>query len=156
MSLDWIIAPKTRCDILAWSGPNFSGYQKLARIFAAGGRQGDDLDGAMLSSCWVVGPLGIRVVFCAAPEADPDWESKAWRAVVIRKGSAFKTKTGLPAVRVPDLDWLDKPNAQRTDPDFQMSFQQVKTLDAGTEWTFGNGNLLKNRIHSIRVDKLKV
>ncbi len=110
----------------------------------------------MLSSCWVVGPLGIRVVFCAAPEADPDWESKAWRAVVIRKGSAFKTKTGLPAVRVPDLDWLDKPNAQRTDPDFQMSFQQVKTLDAGTEWTFGNGNLLKNRIHSIRVDKLKV
>jgi hypothetical protein len=155
MSLDWIIAPKVRCDILTWSGTNFSGYRKLARVFAAGGRQGQQLEGDRLSSCWVVAPYGTRVVFCSAPEDHPDWMSKPWRAVVICKGTVFKTQDGLPGVRVPDLDYLDKFNAQRTDPDFQESFPIAKTVDEGTTWTFGNSNLLTNRINCIRIDKVE-
>jgi hypothetical protein len=156
MSLDWIIAPKIRCDILTWSGTNFSGYRKLARIFAAGGRQGQQLEGDLLSSFWVVAPYGTRVVFCAASEGDPDWLVKPWRAVIIQKGSVFKTQDGLPGVRVPDIDYHDKFSAQRTDPDFQESFPFAKTLEEGKTWTFGNSNMLSNRISCIRVDKLDV
>ena len=153
--MDWIIAPKVRCDIRAWSGTNFSGYHKLARIFAAGGRQGEEVDGLALSSCWVVAPFGTRVVFSAAPAEDEGWLTSPWRAVVIAKGSCFMTNTGLPAVRIPDLDWLDKPNAQRTDPDFQEGFPIAKTLDDGSGWTFGRAGALRNRVHAIRIDKLK-
>lgn len=156
MSVDWIIAPKIRCDLRTWSGPNFSGYEKLTRIFAVGGRQRDDVDGLAFGSCWVVAPFGTRVVFSCAPEADPQWLSSPWRAVVIRKGASFMTKAGLPGVRIPDLDWLDKPNAQRTDPDFQEGFPQAESPDAGTGWTFGSGCNLRNRIHCIRIDKVNL
>ncbi len=156
MSVDWMIAPKIRCDLRGWSGPNYSGYETLSRIFAAGGRQKDDIDGLAFGSCWVVAPFGTRVIFSCAPEADEQWLSSPWRAVVIRKGSSFMTKAGLPGIRIPDLNWLDKPNAQRTDPDFQEGFPQAKTPDEGKGWTFGTGYNLRNRIHSIRIDKIKV
>ena len=34
-------------------------------------------------------------------------------------------------------------------------FPIAKTLDDGSGWTFGRAGALRNRVHAIRVDKLK-
>ena len=60
------------------------------------------------------------------------------------------------AARAPDLDFLDKPNAMRCDPDFQASFDEVGTPDKGKGWTYGHmtGDDLKDNIRAIKVEKL--
>ncbi len=151
----WDIAPRTRCDIIGFSGINFSGTRRHCAIYPAGGKQGDDIDGAHLQSVIVVAPEGTRVTFITTA-LETGWEERTWRSIEIRKGACYKTKDGDLAARAPDLDFLDKPNAMRCDPDFQASFDEVGTPDKGKGWTYGHmtGDDLKDNIRAIKVEKL--
>jgi len=149
----WVLAPMVRADIAAFSGVNLGGARALANVHPLGGRQGQDIDGNALHSVVVVGPVGTRVVFSAAP-SDDDWESRPWRAIVITGKNGFLTAEGKHAVRVPDIELFDKPDARRTDPDFEQDFPQVATLAEGTGWTYGRAGRLRNAIAAIRIDKV--
>lgn len=150
----WDIAEKVRCDIIAWSGINFSGRRKVARIFPVGGLQGDEFESCDISSLMVVGPIGVRVVLMAS-SVEEDWESRPWRAICLVEGYTFTTKKGdKPAVRIPDLDWLDDFDARRSDPDFQVTYDQVAHLAEGRGWTYGRtgDTPLRGHVRSIKVD----
>ena len=150
--MDWHIDPHTRVDIVAYTGINFSGEARVVNIHPAGGKQGASLTDFAFRSVILVGPVGTRVTFRTSVNA-ADWESRPWRAVSILKGHAFRTKTGKPAVRVPDLDWYDKPLAQRTDPDFQQGFPIAKSLEAGEGWTFGKPGKVGGMVSAISVER---
>lgn len=152
--MDWHIAPHTRLDLVAFTGINFSGETKVVSIHPAGGRQGASLDGFTFRSVLVVGPIGTRVTFRTSV-LETGWEERPWRVVQILKGHAFRTKTGKPAVRVPDLDWYDKPLAQRTDPDFQQGFPMAKDLASGEGWTFGKPGSIGGQVSAIGVDRVR-
>lgn len=147
--MDWDIAENMRVDIVAYEKHNLSGQHHAVQIFPSG-RQGDLPD--RLGSVLVAGPLGVRVIFKTS--AVGDWQRAPWRCVQLVKGHCFKAKNGFAAVRVPDLDFLDKPTAQRTDPDFEESFPIVASLDQGSGWTFGRPGVLKDHIVQIRVERI--
>ena len=151
----WVIAPQTRCDLHFWSGINFSGEHREVQIHPAGGRQGDKIDGFPFQSVAISGPVGTRVIF--ALSLQDDWEARPWRAVEIRKGLGYMAKTGMQAVRVPDLDWVETPDARRSNPEFEVGFPEVKSMEERPEWTYGNGAgaPLKGRVVSIRVDRVE-
>jgi hypothetical protein len=150
--MEWHIAPLTRVDLHVWSGINFSGEHRVVSVHPAGGRQGQTIEGFTFQSVAVSGPPGIRVTFCtsALPEG---WEAKPWRAVSVQKGLGYKTKEGKQAVRVPDLDCLDAPNAPRTDPDFQLTIPAAADLGTAKGWTYGRPGELKGKVVVIRIDK---
>jgi hypothetical protein len=150
----WDIAPKSRVDIYAFPGVNFSGTPQEIRIFAAGGLQGDKLDGERFQSVVIVAPLGTRITFISTG-VETGWEDRAWRAICMLKGKTYKTKEAPFAVRIPDLDFLDEYNARRSDPDFQASYPQVADLAAhGSDWSYGRSGELKNNVRAIKIDKL--
>ena len=151
--MEWDIPPKTRCDIIAFTGVNFSGHRYEVNIHPVGGLQGDDLDGEHVQSIAIVGRPATRVIL-KTTVAEKDWEERPWRCITVTAEAAYKTKEGKLAVRVPDLDWLDAPNAPRSDPDFQGSFDQVASLAKGTGWTFGRSGppWLKDNIRAIKVE----
>lgn len=152
--MHWDIEDKIRCDIHVWAGVNFSGEKKKVDIHAAGGRQGDELDGFAFQSIAVSGPHGLRVtVFSSVLEEG--WQDSPWRAIELRKGKTFKTQGGRPAVQVPDLDWvMDKANPMRQDPDFLTSYPSSKGLDDRPDWTYGKVGGLKGKVVRIRVDRV--
>lgn len=151
--MEWDIAPKTRCDIIAFSGINFSGRRAIVSIHPVGGRQGEEIDAADIQSIAIVGRPGTRVVLKSSV-SESDWQERPWRCVTVTADAAYKTPEGKQAVRVPDIDFLDKPNAQRTDPDFQAGYDQVGALDEGKGWTFGRSGAtpLKGNVRAIRVE----
>ena len=140
-----------RVDLVCFSGINLSGERRHVDIQAVAGRHGPDVPPEELKSLVVVAPLGTLVVL-KTWDGD-DWESHAWRAIRLIKGSAFKTQEGGVAVRVPDLDWLDKSEARRTDPDTNESFPFAATLKEGTGWTFGRDGTLKGKVQVISITK---
>lgn len=150
--MEWHIAPHTRADIFVWSGINFSGERRFSSVHPAGGRQGNSLKNFAFRSIAITGPIGTTVVLCTSV-LDIGWENRPWRALKVMKGEGYRTKDNKPAVRIPDLDWLDASKAHRTDPDFQQSFPQVGSLEEGTGWTFGKSGtmLLSDNIKQIRV-----
>lgn len=149
--MKWVIAPKTRCDIVFLQGLNLSGERTMVQVHPVGGRQGD-IDGSLIKSLALMGPLGARIVLCTTEDEDA-WEQSPWRAIRLLKGVAFPNREGVMGVRVPDLDWLDPANARRSDPDTQMGFDEVPTLSAGTGWTFGKMGPIRGHVRMIRVDK---
>ncbi len=152
--MDWHIAPHTRVDIVAFTGINYSGESKVVSIHPAGGRQGSSLKDFAFRSLIVVGPIGTRLTLRTSV-LEQGWEDRPWRVINIQKGHAWKTKTGKPAVRVPDIDWYDGPNAQRTDPDFQQGFPMAKTVEAGEGWTFGKPGSIGGNVSAIAVDRVR-
>ena len=151
--MEWNIAPHSRVDLHVFSGINFSGERRLSCIHPAGGLQKSRLKNFQFRSIAIVGRPGTRVILCTSV-LDIGWESRPWRAMVIKKSDGYRMKDGKLAIRIPDLDWLDPGNAHRTDPDFQQTFPQVEGPDAGTGWTYGRcGNLsLQDNIKQIRID----
>lgn len=147
----WDLPPKLRADIACFTGINLSGERRHVDIQAVSGRQGPDVQPEELRSLVFVAALGSTLVL-QTRDGD-DWEQFPWRAVRIIKGKCIVTQAGYPAVRVPDLDWLDRPDARRTDPDVQESFPESSTLATGTGWTFGRPGDLKGKIVKIRVIK---
>jgi hypothetical protein len=123
----------------------------VVEVHAVGGRKGD-LAPADLRSLVFVAPVGTRLIL--ATSEDPEaWTEHPWRCIRIVAGKHAVTKEGRPCVRVPDLDWLDAPDARRNDPEFQMTFDAAETLEAGTGWTFGRPGELKGKIRWIRIDR---
>lgn len=149
----WDIAENMRCDLVAFTGVNFSGRRSVVEIFPSGKK--GDLEGDAIQSLYIMAPLGTRIVLIASA-SESDWEQHTWRAIELRKGSAFKSKQGLPAVRLPDLDLMTKPNAERSDPDREESYPLAATLAEGKDWTYGRVGMqdLKNHIQAIRIEKV--
>jgi hypothetical protein len=152
--MDWIIAPHSRVDLHAFSGINFSGERRDTSIHPAGGLQRSKLKNFKFRSIAIVGRPGTRVILCTSV-LDIGWETRPWRAMIIKKSDGYRMKDGKLAIRIPDLDWLDAGKAHRTDPDFQQTFPQVGSPDDGTGWTYGrNGSMsLNDNIMQIRVDR---
>ena len=146
--MDWQIAENMRCDLVGFTKPGFAGTRHVAQIFPSG-RQGDLPDA--LSSLIVVGPIGTRVVLLTSQVGD--YSAAPWRCIELKKGKAFLTKDGRPGVRVPDLDLLDAPDANRTDPDFEQTYDIVQRLEDGLTWTFGRPGSIKERVVLIRVER---
>ena len=149
--MKWVIAPRMRCDLVFFGGLNMSGERTVVQIFAAGGRQGD-IDGTTIKSIAVGGEPGTRITLCTS-EDEATWTLDPWRCIRIKKGSYLLNQDKSPIVRIPDIDWLDKYDARRNDPDLNVSFEFAQKVADGTEWTFGRPGALKGHIQMIRVDK---
>lgn len=151
--LRWDIAANMRCDIIAFSGINFSGRRTTMQIYPSG--QKGDLDSGDIGSITVMAPVGTRVVLITSA-SDSDWESSPWRAIEIRKGVAYQGRSAhVLTVRIPDLENLDKVNVERTDPDFSASYPIAANLadGKGKGWTYGCVGPLKGRVQAIRIEK---
>lgn len=149
----WEIAKNMRCDLLAFTGINFSGKRTTMQIYPSSKK--GDLEGPGISSLVVIAPYDTRVVLLSSV-SETDWEQMAWRAIEIKKGVAYIGRSPLPMVRVPDLENLDKVNVERTDPDFFQSYPHVDTLaeGAGKGWTYGRTGPLKGLVQAIRIEKV--
>jgi len=154
--MEWNIAPHSRVDLHVFSGINFSGERRLSSIHPAGGLQKSRLKNFKFRSIAIVGHPGTRLTLCTSV-LDIGWETRPWRSMVILKSDGYRMKDGKLAIRIPDLDWLDKGSAHRTDPDFQQTFPQVESLEGATGWTYGHsGSLsLNDNIKQIRIDRPK-
>lgn len=150
--MHWEIAPKQRMDLVAFAGLNLSGERRVVEVYTVNGRQGN-VEGPDLKSCAIVGPVGTRVVFMTSEDPE-NWQKHPWRAVHILPGHHFLTKEGRPCVRIPDLDFLDKFDARRTEEELQTWFEFAEDLGKSKEWTYGRPGDLKQQVKAIRIDKL--
>ena len=153
--MKWDIAENCKAEVVGYSGINYSGDRYEARIFPSG-RQGDDIPAKGFRSMTVVAPAGTRVVIKTTTGGD--WEQHTWRCIRIIEGHTFSTGDGRIAVRIPDLDTLNPPDAFRSDPDVEESYPLVKRLRDGKDlgWTYGRvgAEELKRGVVAIKVDKL--
>lgn len=147
--MEWQIAENMRCDMAGYSKPGFAGTRDVVQIFPSG-RQGTLPD--TLSSLVLVGPIGTRIVLVTSRLGE--YTDAPWRCIQLQKGAAWISKDGRPAVRVPDLDWLDAPDAHRTDAEFEQSYDIAANLEAGKSWTFGMPGPIKERVVLIRVERM--
>lgn len=152
----WEHPDSIRVDIHCFSGINYSGTRKIVRFVAKGGRQGPEIGPEDIRSVAIAGPFRTRVTFIGT-ELEEGWEkTHSWRAVEIREGKTFTTKEGQIAVQIPDIDWLNAPNARRSDPDFEESPPWSEGLEDRPDWTYGaaHSGSLKGAVHAIRVERL--
>lgn len=153
MAVTWDIAPRTRLELAGFEGMSCAGERHEVSIHAVGGRQGEMP--STIKSLAIAGPVALRIILMTeAPEVP--LSEQTWRCINLTKARTFINKSGMPALRIPDLDWLDEHDARRSDPDTQVSFEQVKSLEEGTEWTFGNtGRLpLKGNLRHIKIEPI--
>lgn len=154
MDVTFTTDPKARAEIHFFTGVNFSGNRDVVRIFVGGRVQGPAIDGSRVKSVGMSGPLGTRLVLCRS-ELDEGWEEYPWRAIVLASGTTFRMSHGNPAVQVPDLDKVDRWDAQRTDPDGIEGLPSASRLSEGRGWTFGRlsfKDVLKGNVHRVRLD----
>lgn len=149
--MKWELAPKLRADLVCYAGLNMSGERRVVDIHVVGGRQGPDVPTAELKSLAFIAQPGIRLI--VKTHDGDDWEAYPWRCIRIVKGQCFRTQDGGYAVRVPDLEFLDKPDARRTDSEFQESYPLVERLADGEGWTFGREGALKGKITTICIER---
>ncbi len=147
--MEWEIVGRPRVDLVGYSKPNMVATRFQARIFP-GGLQGDLPD--EMCSLVVRGLYGTRITLMTEP--GPTWQEHPWRCVRILRGSSFpsKKKTGLPGVRIPDLDQLDPVTSKRASRDFQSSYLALEDPADGMGWTFGRVGQLNGRIRGVRVE----
>ena len=98
--MEWNIAPHSRVDLHVFSGINFSGERRLSCIHPAGGLQKSRLKNFQFRSIAIVGRPGTRVILCTSV-LDIGWESRPWRAMVIKKSDGYRMKDGKLAIRIP-------------------------------------------------------
>jgi hypothetical protein len=153
MAIIWEIAPRTRLDIAAFEGLSCAGERHEVNIYAVGGRQGD-LPSSVRSMA-ISGPVGIRIILMTDGPNTP-LDQQSWRCINLTKKNTFLNKSNAPALRIPDLDWLDAFDARRSDPDTQCSYEQVSSIEEGTEWTFGYtaSKPLKGNIRYIKIEPI--
>ncbi len=147
----FVIAPKVRCDLLAYSGQHCGGQLMLVRVLPHADHDGD-IDGNAFQSIMIAGPHGTRVTF--ATHAGDDWQDHPWRAIVLTKKHTFTARNGKPAVRIPDLETLDPHDARRAEDAVQVSYPHADSLDTGEGWTYGRPGRLRNRVRQILIDKV--
>lgn len=148
--MNWVIDKNIRCDLLTYSGTNYSGKTHRVQIFPSG-RQGD-LSGPIGSLIWA-GPFGLRLTLCTSA-AEEGWEAQPWRAIVMVKGNTFRTRDGRHAVRLPDIELLHRADAHRVDPDFEQSYDFAEDLASGKGWSYGRVGPLHDRVQCIRIDRV--
>lgn len=151
VGVKWVIGPGVRADILGYAGVDITGAQFIAQIYASGFRRGT-LEGDRLKSIVIGAPYGTRITLCATTD-EVNWEDAPWRTIRLVEGQTYHTGEGVPAVRVPDIDWLDAFDSRRSNTSNQQSYPLAKRIVDGTTWTFGSGASLHNRVRMIRVDK---
>jgi hypothetical protein len=152
MLVEWRIDRGMRCDLVAYSGRNLNGKRTAIRIFPGGSRRGE-LQVEDLGSLVIRAPHGTRVLLITEPGSD--WERHPWRCVRLLAGNTVAPERpgGLPGVRIPALELLDRWDARRTTTELESSFRLVERLEDGQDWTFGRSGTLKGRIKLIRVEK---
>lgn len=150
MRIQFKIGGQMRCDLVAYSGINLSGKKAAVRIFPTGTIHGTFYT-QNLRSMVIRAPFGTRLIL--ACQAGESWESGTWRCIDMIKGFHVPSAkaTGLPGVRIPDLDLLNDPSSKRLNTDLQSGFPIVDSIKDGTGWTFGHlaGEKLKGNITQI-------
>ena len=148
--MQWQVERGIRCDLVAYAARNLSGKRSPIQWFPAGNSRGDVAPND-LASLVIRAPHGVRVILITEP--GPDWKDHPWRCIRMVEGNTVPgAKTGLPGVRLPDLDLLDGFDAKKTDPDLESSYPHADGLD-GDGWTFGRIGRLKKRVQLIRIEK---
>lgn len=149
----WFVDPGVRCDLVFYAATNLTGKRATLRIFPAGNKQGSDIAPEDLRSMVIRAPLGTRVVLCRG--SGPEWEELPWRCIELVRGKVVPPAraTGMPGVRIPDLDLMDAPNAKHVSRDLQASYPRAETLQEGEGWSFGRPGQLKGKVTAIRILK---
>ena len=148
--MNWVIEKNCRCELLVFSNAGLAGSRSRVQVFPSG-RQGDIQ--IEFSSLVFAGPIGVRLVLCAAP-LESGWQERPWRASVVTQANTFGLKDGRRAFRLPNLENLDAPNALRSDPDFECSYDYAETLADGDGWSYGQPGSLNGRVKMIRIDRV--
>ena len=147
----WHIGPRVRCDMVSYGGINLTGPRLVVRIHPTGARKGT-FQTDKLRSIVVLAPVGTRVIL--ATSAEPEgWQDEPWRCIRMVAGSMFTNEQGQSGVRVPDLEWMDPPEAKRTSEGLQMGFPQVASVAEGTGYTFGHGSGIGGNVRAIWVER---
>jgi hypothetical protein len=150
--VEWYIGPRTRCDLVGYGGVNLTGPRAVVRIFPTGARKGT-FETHKLKSIVVLAPVGTRVILATSPRPE-GWEERPWRCIRMVAGSMFTNPEGQSGVRVPDLDWLDPPEAKKTSTGMQTGFPLVTRLADGTGYSFGKGGgNIKDAVVAIWVER---
>lgn len=149
--MEWFIGPRVRCDLVGYGGVNLTGPRSVVRIHPTGARKGN-LYTDKLRSIVVLAPVGTRVIL-ATSSARQGWQAEPWRCIRMVAGSMFTNPEGQSGVRVPDLEWMDLPDAKRTSQGMQTGFTQVGSLAEGTGYTFGHGGGLGGNVVAIWVER---
>lgn len=147
-SVKWVIGQHVRADLIGYSGIHVTGGQFIAQLFPSGHRKGT-IEGDRLRSIVIGAPFGIRITLCAS-EDERRWQDSAWRCIRLVEGTTYFTSDGTPAVRVPDLEWLDGFDQKKSSQ--LQSYPHADLLAEGKDWTFGRGGVLQNRVRMIRVE----
>ncbi len=154
MKVNFEIGRLVRADILAWSGVDFGGKRSITRIFPTGNIQGA-LDSEQLRSMVIRAFHGTRVIL--STRSTGDFEEAPWRCIRLVEGHTVPSEEprGMPGVRLPHLDRIDKPAAFRTDQELQTSYPLVERFDEGEGWTFGTKGIpeLSGHVRRIIIEK---
>jgi hypothetical protein len=148
------IGERVRCDILAWSGIDFGGKRSILRVFPTGSRKGQ-LDSDELRSMVIRAHHGTRVIL--STRSSGPIEDAPWRCVRVTEGFSIPSEEarGMPGVRLPHLDRIDKPSALRTNQQLASSYPLVEHFDEGEGWTFGTTGIpaLEGHVRRIIIEK---
>ncbi len=147
----WQIEKGIRCDIVVYAAVNMGGKRSAIRIFPGGNRQGD-LTSRDVGSMVIRAPYGVRVLLVSKPGSA--WESAPWRCIRLLEGHSLRSDgVGLPGVRIPNVEALDKHGAPLTDRERERSYPLAATLAEGEGWSFGRPGPLREHVNLIRVER---
>ena len=138
--------------MVCYAAINLSGKRTQVRVFPGGNYTGD-VPAGQLRSLVIRAPYGTRVILVSDP--GPQWEASPWRCIRLLEDHALRSEGhGMPGVRIPHIELLDKPGAKKTDDFMETSYPIAQGLARGTMWTFGRPGDL--HVKMIRVERDRV
>jgi len=148
----WQIEKGVRCDMVCYGAINLSGKRTQVRVFPGGNHTGDVAAG-QLRSMVLRAPYGIRIILISDP--GPRWEASPWRCIRMLEDHSLRSEGhGMPGVRIPNIDLLDKHGAKRTDDFMETSYPIADRLIDGASWTFGRPGGLQVKLIRIERDRV--
>ena len=158
MQIELRLGTHPRCDIVAYKAINMAGKKTVLRIFPTGSIQGK-LYTEDIKSMIIRAPYNMRLILCTVNQ--DNWEEFPYRCITMKEGIVIPpTKgeaTSLPGVRIPDLDFLENPDAKRMSETFHRSYPIVDNFAEGTDWSFGTvgSTKIKENIKMIIVERVE-
>lgn len=148
--IEWTIAPGMRCDVVMYAATNLTGKRAVMQSFPGGNRKGGRVEPADVRSMVIRAPFGTRITLRAS--AGPLWEELPHRVVRITEAHHVPPQRhpGLPGVRIPDLDRLDRHDAKRTERDLVSTYPNA---DHEGAWTFGRAGALGGKVRAIHIER---